>query len=108
MPRSSASSIALPRRPAGDGIAQRTAQPVQDRGLQQEVLDRVGLPLQHLLDQVVDDVPVVSGEAGDEAGDVVPALHRERRQLERRDPALGAPLQGGDVRVRQRRDPSPR
>src|SRR6267154_571999 len=53
----------------GDGIAQRTAQPAQDRGLQQEGLDTIGLTLQHLLDQVVDDVTIIPGEAGDEAGD---------------------------------------
>ena len=61
----------------------------------------LGLALQHLLDQVVDDVAVVPGEAGDEAGDVVAALHRERRQLERGDPPFGAPLQRGDVLRRQ-------
>ena len=61
-------------------------------------LDPVGLPSQHLLDQVVDDVAVVAGEAGDEAGDVVAALHRQRRQLEGGDPPLGAPLQRGHVR----------
>ena len=84
---------------AGDGITQRTAEPVQDGGLQKEALDRVGLPLQHLLDQVVDDVPRVSCEAGDEAADVVPALHRQRRQLEGRDPALGPTLQRRHVRI---------
>ena len=63
--------------------------------------DAFGLTLQHLLDQVVDDVAVVAGEAGDEAGDVVAPLHRERRQLQRGDPALGAPLQRGDVACRQ-------
>ena len=61
----------------------------------------VGLALQDLLDQVVDDVAVVAGEAGDEAGDVVAPLHRERRQLERGDPAFGAPLQRRDVLRRQ-------
>ena len=86
---------------AGDGIAQRAAQPVEDRGLQQEVADLLGLALQDLLDQVVDDVAVVAGEAGDEAGDVVAALHRQRRQLQRGDPALGARLQRGDVRAGQ-------
>ena len=57
----------------------------------------VGLPCQDLLDQVVDDVPVVAGEAGDEAGDVGSSLHRQRRQLQRGDPPLRATLQGGDV-----------
>ena len=61
----------------------------------------LGLTLQDLLDQVVDDVAVVPGEARDEAGDVVAALHRERRQLDRGDPPLGAPLQRGDVLRRQ-------
>ena len=48
---------------AGDGIAQWAAQPVQDGGLQQEAADILGLALQDLLDQVVDDVAVVPGEA---------------------------------------------
>ena len=82
---------------AGDGVAQRAGQRVEDRRLQQEAPDLFGLAVQDLLDQVVDDVAVVPGEARDEAGDVVSPLHRERRQLERGDPALGAPLQRGDV-----------
>jgi hypothetical protein len=53
--------------------------------------------VQDLLDEVVDDVAVVPGEAGDEAGGIVASLDRERRQLERSDPAFGAPLQGGDL-----------
>ena len=57
----------------------------------------LGLAAQHLLDQVVDDVPVVAGEAGDEAGDVGAAPQRQRGQLQRGDPALGARLQRGDV-----------
>ena len=44
---------------AGDGIAQWAAQPAQDGGLQQEAPDLVGLTLQDLLGQVVDDVAVV-------------------------------------------------
>ena len=46
----------------------------------------VGLPFEHLADEVVDDVPVVACEPGDVALDVVPPLQRERGQLE-----------GGDV-----------
>ena len=87
--------------PPGDRIAQRAAQPAQDAGLQQEVLDRPGLTLQHLLGQVVHDVTVITGEAGDEAGHVVPALHRQRRQLQRGDPALGTSRQRGHVPRRQ-------
>ena len=91
----------------GDGIAQRAAQPVQDGGLQQEVLDGFGLSLQDLLGQVVDDVPVIPGEAGDEGGGVVAPLHRERSQLQRGDPTLGPSLQRLDVLSRQRQPHHP-
>ena len=70
--------------------------------------DVVGLALQDLLDEVVDDVAVVAGEARDEPGDVVAALHRQRRELERGDPAFGAPLERGDVLGRELAGPSPR
>src|SRR5664279_4033640 len=73
-------------------VAQWAAQPAQDGGLQQEAPDMFGLTLQDLFDQVVDDVSVVPGEACDESGDVVSALHRERCQLERGDPPFGTPL----------------
>src|SRR5207344_3406476 len=43
----------LATRLPGDGIAHRATQPVQDGGLQQEVLDGFGLSLQDLLGQVV-------------------------------------------------------
>ena len=81
----------------GEGVAQGAVHPVEDGGLQQERLDVVRLALQDLLDEVVDDVAVVAREAGDEGGDVVPSGHRERGELERGDPALGALLQGRHV-----------
>ncbi len=80
------------------GVAERTAQPVEDGGTQQERLDLLGRPGQHLLDQVVDDVSGVAREAGDELGDVHAPLHRQRRQLEGGDPPLGATLQRRHVR----------
>ena len=67
-----------------------------------------GLTVQDLVDQVVDDVAVVPGKPGDEAGDVVAALDRERRQLQGGDPALGPPLQRDDIPPRQTPAPSPR
>jgi hypothetical protein len=91
----------LPTRPAGDRITERAAQPVQDAGLQQEIPDLLGLALQDLLGQVVDDVTVVPGEAGDELGDVVSPLDRQCCQLERGDPSFGAPLQGCHLLCRQ-------
>ena len=100
--------MALPPGRSGDGVAQRAAEPAEQRGLEQEVAHGAGLALQHLLDQVVDDVAVVPGEPGDEAGDVVPSLHRERGQLQRGDPALGALLQRGHVLGASAAGPSPR
>ena len=38
----------------------------QDRGLEQEAADVVGLAFEHLLDEVVEDEAVVAGEPGDE------------------------------------------
>ena len=56
-----------------------------------------GLTVQDLVGQVVDDVPVVAGKSGDEVGDVVTALDRERGQLQGGDPALRPPLQRDDI-----------
>ena len=52
-------------------IAERAVQPAQDRRVEQKGPDMLRLTLQDLPDQVVDDVAVVAGEAGDEAGNVV-------------------------------------
>src|SRR3954451_9778516 len=87
--------------PPGDSIAKRSVEPAEERGVQQEVANLCGLALQDLLDQVVDDVTVIPGEACDEAGHVVASLHRERGQLERGDPALGALVQRSPVVRRQ-------
>src|SRR4028118_1563723 len=67
---------------AGDGIAQRANQPLENGGLEQEAPDVFGLTLQDLFDQVVHDVAVVSGESPDEPGNVLLSLHRKGRQLE--------------------------
>ena len=82
---------------AGHGVAQRAAQPVQQTGAQKKGADLFGLPRQHLLNQVVDDVSVVACEAGDKAADVLSALHGQRRQLQCSDPALCPSFQCGDV-----------
>jgi hypothetical protein len=82
---------------AGDGVAQRAREPVEDSGVQQEPADRVGLVLQDLLDQVVHDVPVVAGEPGDEPRGVLTSAEGERGELQRGDPPLRPLLQCGDV-----------
>ena len=91
----------LPAAAAGDGVAQRPGEPIEDRGLEQEVADLVGLALEHLLGEVVDDEAVVAGEVLDEPADVVAALHRQRGELQRGDPPLGPGLEGIDVARRQ-------
>ena len=81
----------------GDGVAQPAGEAVEHRGLQEERSDRFGLAVEHLLDEVVDDEAVVAGEVLDEPVDVVAALQRQRRELERSDPALGSGTERVDV-----------
>jgi hypothetical protein len=57
--------------PAGHGVAQRAAEPLQHRGLQQELPHLSALPVEHLLGQVVQDVPVAAGERGHESSGIV-------------------------------------
>jgi hypothetical protein len=67
-----------------------------------------GLTLQDLFNQVIDDVAVISREAGNETSDVVSTPHRERGQLECGNPPFGALLQGGHVPCGQIKAQSPR
>lgn len=53
--------------------------------------------MQYLFDQVIHDVPVVTGEPSDEPGHVLSARHRQGGKLKCGDPALGAPLEGKHV-----------
>ena len=77
-------------RAAHHGVAQRPAQPVEDRGLQQERAQLGRLAFEHLLGEVVEHEAVAPGELGDEPGDVAAALQRQRREVQARRPALGA------------------
>ena len=86
---------------ADDGVTQWAGEPVEDRRSQQELPHRLGLVRQHLLDEVVDEIPVSPGELGDEAADVLAPTDRQRRELQRGDPPLGAFLEGLDVLGRQ-------
>jgi hypothetical protein len=60
---------------------QRPRQPLQDRGLQQEDAQRLGLAVQHLLGQVIEDEAVAAGEPGHEGADVVVAPQQQGGQL---------------------------
>ncbi len=86
---------------AGEGVAQRTGEALQDGGLEQEGLYRWGLAPQYLLGQIVQHIAVAAGKGAHKAGHVVPALHRERCQLQPGDPAFGASFQRDHVAGRQ-------
>ena len=73
---------------AGDGVAQRAAEPLQHRGFQQERAHLLALELQHFLGQVVQDVPVAAGERGHERGGIVVSAQSARPAATGR-PALG-------------------
>ena len=75
--------------PTGERVAQRRAHAVEDRGRQQEVADLGGLSGQHLLAEVVDDVPVRAGEPLDEIRTVRPVAQPQRGQLQSGGPSLG-------------------
>ena len=57
----------------GQGVAQTAGQLVEHGGVEQERADLVRLPVQDLLDEVVEDEPMASGEGLDEPGDVAGA-----------------------------------
>jgi hypothetical protein len=82
-------------------IAQRPRQPLQDRGLQQEGPQRLGLAVQHLLAQVVQHVAVAAGEPRHEGADVVLAPQRQGGQLQPHDPSFGPVAQCGHGRLGQ-------
>ena len=80
-----------------DRIAQGAGQPLEDARPQKEPADILGLSLQDLLGEVVDDEAIVSSETRDEGVDVVAALHRQGGKLEGGDPALRPLLQRRDL-----------
>ncbi len=91
-----------PARAAGDRVAQRAGEPVEDGGPEEEVPDGVGLALEDLVGEVVDDVAVVARERRDERGDILASPHRDRGELESRDPALRPRLERVHVGARER------
>ena len=84
----------LPQQPrgatrAGHGVAEGGAEPFQDRGGEEEVVDLGGEAREHLGGQVVDDVALVPGEGLDELLGVLPAAQRQSSEIEARRPAFG-------------------
>jgi len=86
---------------AGDCVAQRPTQPLQHRGLQQELAHLFRLAFQQLLAQVVQDVPMAAGELFHEGLGVGALPQRQGGQLQPHRPPFGAGLHGGDHLRRQ-------
>ena len=82
---------------ARDRVTELRAQPVEDGGGQQEVVDLGGLPVQDLRRQVVDDVAIVAGEGGDEVVGVVASPQREGGHVQAGRPPLGPVDEPGHV-----------
>jgi hypothetical protein len=61
---------------AGNGVAKRATETVQDRGLQQEIPGAFRSLLQNFIGEIVQNEPVTTGEIGDEIRQVVATLHR--------------------------------
>jgi X-Pro dipeptidyl-peptidase C-terminal non-catalytic domain len=77
-----------PVRPARHRVAGRAAQPLQDRGAQQELAQPPGLGGDELV-EVLGDLPVIAGERGHERLPVALVLKRQRGQPQPGRPALG-------------------
>ncbi len=89
----------------GQGVAQPSGQLVEDGGVEQERAYLVRLPVQHLLDEVVEDESMASRERLDELRDVAGPVGgagmgagRQRSQLQSGRPPLGARLERGHKR----------
>ena len=80
----------LPAGAAGDRIAQRAAQTVQHRRLQQEGPHLLGLAVQHLLGQVIQHIAVAARKRLHKASDIRPPAQRQHRQLQPSHPPLRA------------------
>jgi hypothetical protein len=74
--------------PAGDRVTERTSEPFQDRGLEQERPYPVGLALQDLLAQVVQDVAMGARERSKERIGVGAFAQRQGGQLQASRPPL--------------------
>ena len=84
-----------------DGVAERALSRARTDVSSRNRRTALGLALQDLLDEVVDDVAVVARELLDEPADVVATLQREGGELQGGDPAFRSPFQRSDVAGRQ-------
>jgi hypothetical protein len=80
-----------------DSFAERAAKAIENGCLQEKGTHRLGLMLEHLLQQIVHDIVLTPGERRDKIMDITVPLHRERSQLQPGNPPLGPRLQGSDI-----------
>ncbi len=86
----------------GQGVAEPAGHLVEHGGVEQERAHLVRLPVQNLLDEVVEDEPMAARERLDEPSDIVGPVGsagmgagRQRGQLQPGRPPLGARLESG-------------
>ena len=91
---STCSSIDCPSWHAGQRGRQFTADSLGDRGRQQEVEHRRFQRVQHVLGEELADRVVATGHRADQPRRVLALAQRQRRQLQRRHPAVG---RGGEI-----------
>ena len=83
----------LAARTSGQQVGQFAVHPVQYRGPQQQPPGRLGLPFQHLGQQVLRDRTLAAGELGREAVRLRMPGQRQRGQPQPRRPAFGPVMQ---------------
>src|SRR3712207_6154022 len=72
-----------------NGVAQRTAQAVEDGGVQQESSCVLGLAPEDLFGQIVQDITAATPERCDEVRDIFASSHGQCCKLQSRDPTFG-------------------
>jgi haloacetate dehalogenase len=83
-------------------VVQRDQEQVGALQLIEDHLDMRRLAGEDFFGQIVHHKAIAAGERADEASQVAAIAHGQRRQLQPGNPALGARLQRGDIRLRQR------
>ncbi len=80
-------------RAAGQQVGQFAVDPVKQAGAQQQILNVVGLAVEHLGEQVIGDGAVAAGELGDDPLRVGVTCQGEHREPQPRGPPFGPLVQ---------------
>ena len=85
-----------------DSCAEGRSQALEVSGGEEEGPEAFGQPRQHLVAEVVGDVPVVAGEGVDHARRVLVTAQGQPHELHRRGPAVGPVLEPSEILFGQR------